>query len=87
MTFLDCLNWPKFDITQNLSDGKMIKFQQNQALTSHFESFWSIVYRVYFYTIDLCDSTKANFLQNHQYTSKSCLHFHKWFMEKSILAE
>ena len=23
----------------------MIKFQQSQALTSHFESFWSIVYR------------------------------------------
>ena len=22
----------------------MIKFQHNQALTSHFESFWSIVY-------------------------------------------
>ena len=39
MTFLDCLNSPKFDFTQNLSGGKIIKFQQSQALTSHFESF------------------------------------------------
>ena len=44
LTFLDCLNSQKFDFTQNLSTGKMI-FQQSQALTSHFESFWSIVLR------------------------------------------
>ena len=25
-----------------MSGGKMIKFQQNQALTPHFESYWSI---------------------------------------------
>ena len=43
MTFLDCLNSPKFDFTQNQNGGKMIKFQQSQALTSHFESFLSIV--------------------------------------------
>jgi len=43
MTFMDRLNSSKFDFTQNLSGGKMIKLQQNQALTSHFESFWSIV--------------------------------------------
>ena len=44
MTFLDCLNSPKFDFTQNWSGCKMIKFRQSQALTSHFESFWSIVW-------------------------------------------
>ena len=38
MTFFDCLNLPKFDFTQNQSGGKMIQFQQSQALTSHFES-------------------------------------------------
>ena len=43
MTLLDCLNSPKFDFTLNRSGGKLIKFQQSQALTSHFESFWSIV--------------------------------------------
>ena len=36
-------NSPKLDFTQNWSGGKIIKYQQNQALTSHFESFWSIV--------------------------------------------
>ena len=40
---LDHLNSPKFDVMENLSDGKMLKFQQSQALTSHFESFWGIV--------------------------------------------
>ena len=44
MTFLDCLNLPKFNFTQNRSGGKIIKFQQSQALTSHFEIFWSIVH-------------------------------------------
>ena len=43
MTFLDHLNSPKLDFTQNRSGSKNIKFQQCQALTSHFESFWSIV--------------------------------------------
>ena len=43
MTFLDCLNSLKCDFTQNWSGGKIIKFQQIQALSSHFESFWSIV--------------------------------------------
>ena len=43
MTFLDHLNLPKLDFTQNRSGGKIIKYQQSQALTSHFESFWSIV--------------------------------------------
>ena len=43
MTFLDHLNSPKFDFTQNRSGSKMINFQQSKALTSHFESFWSIV--------------------------------------------
>ena len=43
MTFLDRLNSPKLDFTKNRSGGKMIKFQHSQALTSHFENFWSIV--------------------------------------------
>ena len=43
MIFLDRLNSPRLDFTQNLSVGKIIKFQQSQALTSHFESLWSIV--------------------------------------------
>ena len=43
MTFLDRLNSPKLDFKQNWSGGKMIKFQQSQGLTSHYESFWSIV--------------------------------------------
>ena len=45
MTFLDHLNLPKFDFTQKRSGGKIVKFQQSQALTSHFKSFWSIVHR------------------------------------------
>ena len=48
MTFLDRLNSPKLDFTQNWSGGKMIKFQQSQALTSHFESFWIMVLCVLF---------------------------------------
>ena len=44
MTFLDCMNLPKLDFTRNLSGSKMIKFQQSQASTSHFESFWSKVF-------------------------------------------
>ena len=43
MTFLDRLCSTKFDFPLNQSGGNMIKFQQSQALTSHFESFWSIV--------------------------------------------
>ena len=43
MTFLDRLISPKCDFTQNRSGGKIIKFQQSQALTSHFEIIWSIV--------------------------------------------
>ena len=43
MTFLDRLNLPKCDFAQNQSGGKIIKFQQSQALTSHFEIFWSVV--------------------------------------------
>ena len=50
MTFLDHLNSPKFDFTQNQSGGKILKFQQSQALTSHFESFWSIVPIVIFFS-------------------------------------
>ena len=46
MTFLDRLNLPKLDFTWNRRDGKIIKFLQSQALTSHFESFWSMVYLV-----------------------------------------
>ena len=44
MTFLDHLNSQKFDFTQKQSGGKIVKFQQSPALTSHFESFWSIVH-------------------------------------------
>ena len=43
MTFMDRLNAPKFDFTKNWSGGKIIKPQQSQASTSHFQSFWSIV--------------------------------------------
>ena len=39
MTFLYRLNLPKFDFTQNHIGGKIIKFQQSQDSTSHFESF------------------------------------------------
>ena len=42
MTFLDHLNWPN-DFTYNLTGAEII-FQQSQALTSHFENFWSIVW-------------------------------------------
>ena len=45
MTYLDRLNSPKFDFTSFRIGGNMIKFGQSQALTSHFESFWSIVQR------------------------------------------
>ena len=43
MTFLECLNLPKFYFTENLIRTKINKLQQSQALTSHFECFWSIV--------------------------------------------
>ena len=43
MTFLDFLIVLKFNFTDNRSGSKIVKFQQGQALTSHFESFWSIV--------------------------------------------
>ena len=43
MTYLDRLNSPKCDFTQNQSGGMIMKFQQGQHLTSHFESFWSTV--------------------------------------------
>ena len=43
MAFLDHLNLLKSNFTQNWSSSKIIKFQQSQAFTSHFESFWSIV--------------------------------------------
>ena len=46
MTFLDRLNLPKCDFRQNRSGGKIIKYLQSQVLTSHFESFWSIVVRI-----------------------------------------
>ena len=51
MTSLDRLNLQKFGFMQNQSGGKIIiKFQQSQALTSHFEIFWSIVLKLYFIT-------------------------------------
>ena len=43
MTFLDRLNSPNCDFTQNWSGGKIIKLQQSLASTSHIESFWNIV--------------------------------------------
>ena len=43
MSFLDRLNSPKMDFTQIMSAGKIVKFRHSQNLTSHFESFWSIV--------------------------------------------
>ena len=47
MKFLDRLNSLKLDFMQNQSGGKIIKFQQIQALTSHFGSFWSIVQKTF----------------------------------------
>ena len=46
MTFLNRLNLPKLDFMQNRIGGKIIKYQKSQALTSHLESFWSIVWRL-----------------------------------------
>ena len=43
MTLFNRLISPKFDFTQNRSGSNIIKHQQSQALTSQFESFWSIV--------------------------------------------
>ena len=43
MTFFDHLNLPKFDFMYNLSGRQIVKFQHRYALTSHFESIWSIV--------------------------------------------
>ena len=40
----DPFEFPKISFHVNISRGKMIKFQQCHALTSHFESFWSIVH-------------------------------------------
>ena len=42
MTFLKCFNSP-FNFKQKWSGSRIIQFWQTQALTSHFESFWSIV--------------------------------------------
>ena len=41
-TILDRLISLKFDFTYNRSSGKINKFQQSQALTSHFEIFWCL---------------------------------------------
>ena len=49
MTFLDHLNSPKCDFTQNRSGSKIINFQQSQALTLHFGFFWSIVHSVHIF--------------------------------------
>ena len=43
MTFLTVWICHNLISRKNWSGGKTIKFQQGQALTSHFESFWSIV--------------------------------------------
>ena len=59
MTFLDSLNLPKFDFTQNQSNGKIIKHQQSKALTSHFESFWII--HSAFYCHKLYEKLNINF--------------------------
>ena len=57
MTFLDRLNSPNFDITQKRSGSKIVKFQQSQALTSQFESFWSIVWS---YLVLMTSTGEAN---------------------------
>ena len=64
MTFLDRLNPPKFVFMYYLSGDKMIKFQQSQVLTSHFESFWSIVQLLFFkiFCIQKAYSSMANVL-------------------------
>ena len=49
MTYLERLNSPKFYFMQYWSGSEIIKFQQSQALTSHFESFWSIVLWIHFH--------------------------------------
>ena len=62
MTLLDFLNSPKFDFMQNRCGGKIIKYQQSQAITSHFESFWSIV-GIKNYKVKMYDDTNMNLLQ------------------------
>ena len=48
MTFFDRLNSPEFDFTLNQSSRQIEKCLHRVALTSHFESFWSIVIEVLF---------------------------------------
>ena len=44
-----------------LSGSKMIKYQQSQALTSHFESFWSIVLRLLpFHNVEVVPHPKGD---------------------------
>ena len=43
MAFFECLITLKFDFMQNLSGCKFEKCPYHAALTSYFESFWSIV--------------------------------------------
>ena len=42
-TIFELPNLWKLISRKSLSSSKIIKFQQSEALTSHFESFWSIV--------------------------------------------
>ena len=44
IAIFDRLISPKLDFTWNMDGCTIIKFQQSEALTSHFESFWSIVW-------------------------------------------
>ena len=57
-------------LRKNLSGSKIIKFQQSQALTSHFESFWSIVQ---------IEVPKTQGVQNsiNKLCLQLCLQFHK----------
>ena len=59
LTYLDRLNSPKFDFAYNQRGGRMIKFKPIQALTSHFESFWSIVT---LYSLLIVSSTFSTYL-------------------------
>ena len=46
----DLLNSPKFDITWNLSGRQITTFPHSAALTSHSESFWSILVHFFWFS-------------------------------------
>ena len=72
MTVLNRLNSPKLDFTQNRSGSKITKYQQSQDLTSHFESFWSIVILWYCCCVHVAKEGKTSLL------IAVCYYFYLW---------